>query len=214
MRLIVVRHGETLENMKKIVQGQTYGTLSKKGMEQAKLLARRLKKEKLDVIFSSDLNRARNTAREIARFHPGAPVMYSNLLRERNLGEFEGKTWQEYNTARDASGLPKYMWRPRGGENYPDIVERAKKFLDQIFKKYRDKTVLVVTHGGFIRAIVSVCLDTPLKDASELEVPNTCVNILELKSDHKFKARLLSCVEHLDEKRAALKRDSADRPKK
>ena len=59
MRLIIVRHGETNENVQKIVQGQKLGSLSERGWKQTKLLAERLKDEKVDIIISSDLERAR-----------------------------------------------------------------------------------------------------------------------------------------------------------
>jgi broad specificity phosphatase PhoE len=198
MRLIIVRHGETNENVREIVQGQTYGTLSEKGRKQAKLLAQRLKDEKLDIIFSSDLERARDTTVEIVKFHPGVPVEYTALIRERNLGSFEGRTIAELRAAQKEEGMPKYKWVPPDGESYLHILERARKFLDRIMKEHRDKTVLVVSHGGFIRSLLSLVLDKPIREMSEAKVPNTCVNILELKSDHKFEVRVLSSVDHLD----------------
>ncbi|MEJ2267962.1 MAG: histidine phosphatase family protein [Nanoarchaeota archaeon] len=83
MKLIIVRHGETEENLKKIWQGHLQGKLTKKGIEQAKKLANRLKDEKLDVIFSSDLDRASDTAKEIAKFHSEVPIYLVEDLRER-----------------------------------------------------------------------------------------------------------------------------------
>lgn len=69
MKLIIVRHGETEENASEIIQGHSLGKLSKKGIEQSKKLALRLKGEKIDMIFSSDLERAKDTIKEVARFH-------------------------------------------------------------------------------------------------------------------------------------------------
>jgi len=63
MRLILIRHGETIENKKRIVQGHTHGTLSKNGIKQTRLVAKRLSDLKIDVIFTSDLRRAINTAK-------------------------------------------------------------------------------------------------------------------------------------------------------
>ena len=80
MKLILVRHGETEGNVKQIIQGQTHGKLTKKGIKQAKLLARRLKNEKIDVVFSSDLQRAKNTTKQILNHHCKIPVFYDKLL--------------------------------------------------------------------------------------------------------------------------------------
>ena len=91
MRLILTRHGETEENKIGIMQGHLPGKLSAEGIEQAQKLALRLKDEKIDFIYSSDLARASDTAKEIASFHPHAPIKFVEDLRERNLGEFQGK---------------------------------------------------------------------------------------------------------------------------
>ncbi|GBE19836.1 glucosyl-3-phosphoglycerate phosphatase [archaeon BMS3Abin17] len=69
MKLILVRHGETEENKRREIMGQKQGTLSSLGIEQAKKVAQRLKDEKIDYIFSSDLARASDTAKEIHKFH-------------------------------------------------------------------------------------------------------------------------------------------------
>jgi len=74
MKLIITRHGETEENKNRIIQGHIDGTLSQLGLEQAKKLAERLKDEKIDLIFSSDLGRALNTAKEVAKFHKDIPL--------------------------------------------------------------------------------------------------------------------------------------------
>ncbi len=93
MRLIIIRHGETHANAKHIVQGHLNSRLNKKGMAQAKKIGLRLKGEKIDVIFSSDLTRARQTASEIGRFHK-APIHYVKQIRERNAGIFEGRPFK------------------------------------------------------------------------------------------------------------------------
>ena len=115
MKLIIARHGETIENQKEIIQGQRLGTLSENGIEQAKKLALRLKSEKIDYIYSSDLARAKDTTKEIIKFHQNVPIEYVKELRERNLGEFEGKTKKEI-------GLVGERWsrmyaNPKNGEN-------------------------------------------------------------------------------------------------
>ena len=96
MILIITRHGETIENKQGIMQGHLPGTLSEHGIEQAKKLAERLKEEKIDFIYSSDLARAADTAKEIAKFHPNISINFTKELRERNLGELQGRKASEF----------------------------------------------------------------------------------------------------------------------
>ena len=90
MEIILTRHGETIENIEGRFQGHLPGKLSEKGKIQAKKLALRFKDEKFDYIFSSDLTRAVDTAKEIKKFHQNIPIKFTKELRERNLGELQG----------------------------------------------------------------------------------------------------------------------------
>lgn len=83
MRLIITRHGETEENTAGIIQGHLPGKLSDRGIAQAKKVALRLKNEKIDAIYSSDLARTSDTAKEIAKFHPTIPIEFVKELREK-----------------------------------------------------------------------------------------------------------------------------------
>ncbi len=95
MRLILVRHGETDQHVKGILLGQKIDAgLNRNGISQATKLALRLKKEKIDTIFSSDLKRAKETARIINDYHD-LKIKYTKKLRERNFGVFQGKQWRK-----------------------------------------------------------------------------------------------------------------------
>ncbi len=86
MKLILTRHGLTIENTEGRVQGQLHGTLNEKGAEQAQKLGHRFKEEPFDIIYSSDLKRAADTAKEIHKHHPTVPIVFTEKLRERDLG--------------------------------------------------------------------------------------------------------------------------------
>ena len=88
MRLIIVRHGQTDYNVKRIAQGQLNNPLNETGMEQARKVAKRLKDEKIDVVYCSDLKRTRMTAEEIMKHHPDVPVHYVKEIREMDMGIF------------------------------------------------------------------------------------------------------------------------------
>lgn len=196
MKLILVRHGETEWNIEHRVQGQRDVLLNKKGKEQARKVALRLKNERIDVIYSSDLKRAKHTALEIAKFHK-VPLKYYKLLRERSFGKIEGMPVEEYRKMRERTGLPVYLYRPPGGENYVDLQKRVKKFLEEIKKKHSKENVLVVSHGGVIRTSISVLTGSPLEHAHEIEQRNTAVNVMELSPGSPPKIHYLNSTEHL-----------------
>jgi len=196
MRIIFVRHGETDWNLEGRVQGNANVPLNRKGLEQAKRVAVRLKNEKIDAIYSSDLERARQTAIEIAKYHK-AKVRCSILLRERKFGELEGMPAQDYKKIRDETGIPKYLYRPPGGENYPDLQKRAEKFLSMIKKKHPGQNILVVSHGGVIRTFISVLAKKHISCAPEIEQRNTAVNVIEIRRGSPPKVHCLNCTEHL-----------------
>jgi broad specificity phosphatase PhoE len=197
MKLILVRHGETEWNVKHIVQGHKGVPLNRKGKSQARKVALHLRKEKIDVIYSSDLERARQTTAAIARFHK-VPVIYTRLIRERKFGDMEGISIEEYKKVREKSDIPKYRYRPPGGgENYIDIRKRVNKFLAMLKKKHGKQTVLVVSHGGLIRTIVAILTKKPFEDIYEIEHYNASVSVIELRRGSPPKIHYLNSTEHL-----------------
>lgn len=150
-----VRHGETDANLYNKIQGQTDVPLNESGLKQAELIGKRLKNTTFDFIYSSDLSRAAVTARNIAGTRE---VIYTEQLREWNLGHWQGKYIkdiaqqhpEEYALfkARDTS------FRPANGESTIELSIRAKNFMKQIAEKHEGKTVLCVSHGGFLRAVL------------------------------------------------------------
>ncbi|MFH0832487.1 MAG: histidine phosphatase family protein [Candidatus Aenigmatarchaeota archaeon] len=197
MRLIIVRHGETEENVKEMIQGHIHGKLTKKGIAQAKRLALRLKKEKIDAIFSSDLARAMDTVKEIAKFHD-VKVNFTRKLRERSHGIFEGVTRKEFQKIREKRGYIISEFKPELGESYIEVRKRAKKFLDSLYKKYRGKTVLLMSHGGFNKVLLSIVMKKPLEESMDMKQGNTCVNIVEV--GEKNRVHLINDTKHLRRK--------------
>lgn len=188
MRLILTRHGETEENKKGIHQGHLPGTLSKEGIKQAKLLAKRLKKEKIDVIYSSDLKRAKDTTKEIIKFHKSTPVHYTKHLREGFTGKFQGM----YSKDIDWSN------KPKDAETRQDIVDRVKKLLDKVYQKHKNKTVLFVSHGGPYNGLLTIIFNRPAKELATIARPkNTSICIFKILQDKAHKVHCLNCIKHL-----------------
>jgi broad specificity phosphatase PhoE len=197
MKLIITRHGETTDNINDLVSGHLQGKLTENGIRQAKLLAKRLEKEKIDFIYCSDLQRTKDTVFEILKSHK-VPVIYDPLLREKTQGIYDGKSNQEYQSHRDKSRHIA-RWRPEKGENFYDVKNRAKKFVDKLFLNHKSSdTILVVSHSGWITILFSYLLDIPRLKAFRLKFDNATVSEVELKDDQKHKIRLINCAKHLN----------------
>ena len=152
-RLLLVRHGETVDNVNQIMQGQTQGELTQKGVLQAEELAQQMRDEQIDVFVSSDLKRSIDTCRIIAQSH-GLPVVQTPLLRERDWGGFTGRFIPD---------LKDETW-PDDIESITDLRARAKAFLDFISEQYSGKTVLAVGHGIINKAIQAVHLGKEMRE--------------------------------------------------
>lgn len=196
MKLILTRHGETEENKTGIFQGHLPGKLSLNGMEQARKVAVRLKEEKLDFIYSSDLERAANTAKEIARYHPNTPIEFVEKLRERNLGDLQGKKKSEIYSYLHEGLIP---LRPKGGESIEEVYSRAESFLFEILTKHKKDSVLFVCHGGIGKALVAIITGKTYLELKTIEnLHNTSISIFEIEDNLNYTTLCYNCIKHLE----------------
>lgn len=161
-RLYVVRHGETVWNREARIQGHTDSSLTSKGIQQAKTIARLLQKQHFAKIFSSDLSRAYKTA-EIIALEKKMTVESTKVLRERFFGRFEGIQEQEFKQRlkKQLEKLAKLSGEEQKNFSLdPDIetdssaVSRLLTFLRKISLAYQGKQVLIVSHGGLMRVLL------------------------------------------------------------
>ena len=193
MNLYLVRHGETKENAQRIMQGHLPGTLTKSGLKQAKDVSDKLKGGKFDHIYSSDLQRAVDTAMIIKTNHPDIPLTFTKEAREINLGEFQGKKREEVSW--DALGEDMLNRKPKGGESILELRKRAVSFIFKLYKKHKDANILVVTHRGFMRQVVAYFEKTPPDKIYEhYSIKNAAVLKLKITGDKKGKVLNLSEV--------------------
>lgn len=154
-RLLLARHGETAWNRERRFQGHADPPLSDEGRRQARQLADRLADTPLAAIYTSDLARARETA-EIIAARKGLAVDVVAGLRENDIGSWTGLTVDEVrgffpdDYVRWESGQG-FGWRD--GEQYPEMAARVVAAVRGIVAAHPDSSVLVVTHGGPLRAI-------------------------------------------------------------
>ncbi|GAC1400106.1 MAG: alpha-ribazole phosphatase [Ktedonobacteraceae bacterium] len=207
MRLIVVRHGETLYNIQHRITGQSDVPLSPLGERQAELVGAYLEKETLDLIVSSDLQRARATAQAIARRHD-LTVYEDADLREIAMGEWEGHDGEEIATRfADAQ----VRWRaeavtygiPGGGENLTQVHARIVRAVERWQAQYPETTIVWVTHGGFIGLLVCHMLSLDINRRWQFRHDNASITEFLLRPERVILARLnetghLASVRHIE----------------
>jgi broad specificity phosphatase PhoE len=152
-QILIVRHGETDWNRDRRFQGHADPPLNDAGREQARALADELARERIDFVYTSDLVRARETA-EIVATRLGADVVALSELREIDVGEWEGLTWPQIEERFPEGAL---TWHQHGcgwksGETYDQLGDRVIAALRRIAADHPAQTVLVIGHGGTVRA--------------------------------------------------------------
>lgn len=162
-RLILLRHGETEYNATSRMQGQLDTVLTQRGVDQAHAAAKELRDLGISKIVSSDLMRAKNTA-EVVAADLGLPVGVDERLRETHLGEWQGKTHSEVDTAHEGARAvwrTDASWAPPRGESRLQVAERSRAVVDELMRDYDEwdnSAVLLVSHGGTIAALTASLL--------------------------------------------------------
>jgi len=176
------------------------GHLSPLGIKQAKQIAERLKDVKIDYIYSSDLKRAKDTALEILKYHPNIPIEFTSEIRQRYLGEWEGKTKAVLGILNDADSI---MKSPKDGESFKDLYLRAGKFIPKIVDKHKGQTILLVCHNYIAQALLSIIKNIEYTDdyqkylLSSEKISNTSINIFEIDENKICKVEIYNCTKHL-----------------
>lgn len=195
--LTLVRHGETDFNKERIVQGSNIDmVLNKVGKEQAKKTGQELKGQKFDVLVTSDLKRAKETAKIIAKELDMKIDAESELLRERNTGDWSGKSVDDIRTEykiKAKFGIAFAKPTPPNGESFDQFIARARRAHDWLLKEYPGKKVLVVAHGGFLKAMLYLTKQKTYKEAAEYEPKNACTIELTIAPQMRRIEEVLDC---------------------
>lgn len=148
MKLYLIRHGKTDWNQKGLLQGDFNIPLNQEGRLEILKVREAFKNKKVDLCFSSPLERAYETAKII---FPDLNIIKENAIVERDLGEFEGKKHSEYNVYN--------FWDCKencnlfGVEPICSLLKRSDMFLQKLKENYSDKTIAVVSHGALLKAL-------------------------------------------------------------
>lgn len=189
-RLILVRHGETEWNKSLRYQGQSDVRLNKKGIEQAARVRECLAGEKIDVIYSSDLVRAHETAEIIAARHGMVEICQSPLLREMNFGEAEGMIFDEIKERYPEIAGDFKAWRTRSpevcapnGESITQLAARVAEFAGNLKEHKPEETVLVVAHGGSLQVLICLLLGIDLNHWFQMRLSNASVTVMDISPE-------------------------------
>ncbi len=170
-RLIFVRHGQSEANLAGVYAGQRADVqLTAHGRDQAKAAGMLLKREAIDTIFASDLDRAHLTAEIIAREvgYPNDKIITDTRIREIDVGELTGKP---------DHGFTAFLKIAAAGEDTTietplEVTARLRPFLSKLCSGYDGKTVLIVAHAGVGRVLRSMLTEVPIEDLAKLDVAN------------------------------------------
>ncbi|MGH7245943.1 MAG: histidine phosphatase family protein [Candidatus Levyibacteriota bacterium] len=156
--IYIARHGQTDQNLQQIIQGHIDSVLNATGESQAKVLGEKLANVHFDAVFASDLLRAKRTA-ELATRDRNIAIQTTNLLRERSYGDLDGqdaiafKELSKLFATMTKEEIFTYKHNP-GYESDEALVGRFITFVREIAVVYAEKTVLIVSHGGLMRAFL------------------------------------------------------------
>jgi len=183
--ILMVRHGESTWNELGLIQGQADGPiLTEKGRRQSALVAAQFGQGRVGAIYSSDLVRARATAAFVGTTL-GLPVAVDPALRERCFGSYEGLPLGALDAVDSGIRGDKVVdatARPDGGESLDEVYERVGLFLERLGAEGHHGDVIVVSHGGAIRAMRAFCAGVPMSGTQWDVVANGSVSTVRQPS--------------------------------
>jgi len=201
--VLLIRHGQSKGNAERRFGGHTATPLSARGRKQAEATARSLKSESLTAIYSSDLARAIETARPLAKL-TGLPINGTSAFRERGVGVMEGLTFEE--AARQHPEQYAALLRRdfehvlTGGESYRELLDRAWQKLDEIIAQNRGGKIAVFSHTGTICILalhLMGALDSPELKPVWISSANCGITRFELREDGFVRVLNVNDTSHL-----------------
>ena len=168
----LLRHGQTDWNINFLLQGVTDIPMNQTGIEQVKLAAQAIRAEDWDVVLTSPLSRARQTAEIIANQHGYTEIIEQELLIERSFGETEGLSHEQWRAKySNLDVIP-------GGESRTQLAERSRLLLETISQELAGKRVLAISHGALIRTLIAIASNNELPRDGE-RLGNASLNVVK-----------------------------------
>jgi len=200
-RFILVRHGLTDWNREGRIQGQQPTHLNARGVQEAKLVARRLLREMPQNLYSSDLPRSMETAAETARL-TGLGVTPTPKLREASFGRWEGRSFKDVQAESPGDFTnwveSDFHKAPPGGETAAELRERVIAFIGRTAEKHPNQASVLFTHGGPCKYAIAHVLGIAPTGVYRYAIDNASVHVIEL-GPYGWRLKLLNDTCHLAE---------------
>ena len=188
IKIYIARHGETTWNVEGRIQGRSDPGLSPKGHQQSLALLEELKNQSLSAIYTSNLQRSILTAQPIAH-HFSLPIRQESELDEiafgvlegRNLYQFDEVTKNEWERFKD----DRFNYHIPGAENYTDVANRIKPFIDRTLRNHEGEEVLVVGHRVVNRLLIGMLMEYPLEWVLKIEQTHDCLYLIQKNNEAK-----------------------------
>jgi len=196
-RLILIRHGETSKNSNgKMHDSFDPEELNETGIVQIQKTAKAITNHKPDIIYCSKEKRAVQSATIIGQLL-GIEYIETDGLHERNWGILSGKPWPEIQAILDPMSLEeRYSYTPPAGESWQIFENRLNTAIDKILDDNPNKTIIVVTHGGFIRVLMPHLLHTSKEESLKYVPDNASVTIFD-RNNGIFSQIVINDTTHL-----------------
>ncbi|MGV9306913.1 bifunctional RNase H/acid phosphatase [Nonomuraea sp. NPDC003727] len=199
--LLLLRHGETPLSAERRFSGLGDAELTANGLAQAGAAARRLAAPpyRIDVIVSSPLKRARQTAEMVARL-VGVDVEVDEGLRETDFGAWEGHTFTEIQREWPdelAAWLADPAVAPPRGESFTQVARRVEATRDRLVEQYEGKTVLVVSHVTPIKTLLRLALLAPPEALYRMHLDVACLSLIDFYADGPAVVKAFNDISHL-----------------
>lgn len=192
MKLVIVRHGISADTWDRVVDGDNDPDLSEKGIQGVKDVAPYVDENQFDLVFSSTLIRAFRTAKILTKGK--RKINQDSRIVELRMGQWKNKDAEQManKVAFDSLKCVKsnYIDFANNAESFDQIKQRCGNFIDDLLRKYPDKTILVASHGIAIRALVSAILDVDMDKV--MNVNNVSFTEFLFDKEKNYSPRLMS----------------------
>ncbi|SME97920.1 histidine phosphatase family protein [Pseudobacteriovorax antillogorgiicola] len=188
--IYLLRHGQTVSNTLKRIQGQSDSSLTPSGLEQTERLAQRLAPLQFAALYSSPLGRAYETANVLGRYLD-LKAQKEPRFQEISFGSVEGLTWSD---VKEAHPELCEQWRQHvnhialpDGESRDQAMERFTTALGELVQRHQGERIAIVTHGGVLAALFARILGIPSGKRPLCMIENASINILRYRDGWKIK---------------------------
>ena len=195
--LILLRHGQTsINTAEKLHAKNDEDILNEKGIEQTKEVAKKLKEFSPTKIYSSGEKRAILSAEIIVK-ELNIPLEIKKDIAERDWGDFAGGTWDKVKKILDPMTLEeRYLYVPPNGESWQQFETRLIETVKNVLLENKNKTIVVVTHAGVVRALMPYLLGIPKEETFKYNPENASLTIFS-HTNGKFTPILINDTKHL-----------------